>query len=509
MPLLNYLGQASLFLACLYAAYWLLFRNEAFHQLNRALLLLIIAGTLSLPLIPAPGLFERAPITGPATTDWVVFGPAGSFASGPFFSEEGIAAESSMPAMETGDSLSLGWWLTLAYFTGLIILAGRLAFQLFLILRLLKRSHWEKQESGWLVTSADLHTPFSFWNIIFLPAGYATSPQRIYILKHERVHQRQWHSADLLLAELFCIVFWFHPAAWRLNRALRAQLEHIADEAVLNSCVNRKGYQYSLLSLAAGNTPFRLANQFNQSLIKTRIVMMNAKKSPAHHQLKYLAVLPLFFLLVLAFNDARAQVTEVKPAKQAGEVVEVNPEGVAASETAISVGAVSGSGSASAGTGTANAAKGGVAVGSASSSSVGAGRSVTSVASMNQSTPYESVFAAIGAEFPVERLPQMKKDLEEQGILLDIEELDYNSDKLITRLKLSVRTTDGKMHGNGYSYNDGQPIDEPVIFYVRRDEANYGFGIFTGKMNENVPAEVRNVIGRMKNGYFVGKIITE
>ena len=128
---------------------------------------------------------------------------------------------------------------------------------------------------------------------------------------------------------------------------------------------------------------------------------------------------------------------------------------------------------------------------------------------MNQSTPYESVFAAIGAEFPVERLPQMKKDLEEQGILLDIEELDYNSDKLITRLKLSVRTTDGKMHGNGYSYNDGQPIDEPVIFYVRRDEANYGFGIFTGKMNENVPAEVRNVIGRMKNGYFVGKIITE
>ncbi|MCB0585828.1 MAG: M56 family metallopeptidase, partial [Phaeodactylibacter sp.] len=114
------------------------------------------------------------------------------------------------------------------------------------------------------------------------------SPLRLYILKHEGVHQRQWHSADLLLAELFCIVFWFHPAAWWLNRALRIQLEHIADEAVLSSGVNRKGYQYSLLRLAAGNTPFRLANQFNQSLIKTRIVMMNAKKSPAHHQLKYL-----------------------------------------------------------------------------------------------------------------------------------------------------------------------------------------------------------------------------
>ena len=103
----------------------------------------------------------------------------------------------------------------------------------------------------------------------------------------------------------------------------------------------------------------------------------------------------------------------------------------------------------------------------------------------------------------------MKKDLEEQGILLNVEELDYNSDKLITRLKLTVRTKDGQMHGNGFSYNDGQPIDEPVIFYVRRDNGNYGFGIFTGKLNNDVPAEVRSVIEKMENGYFVGKIITE
>ncbi|MCB0585829.1 MAG: hypothetical protein KDD06_10965, partial [Phaeodactylibacter sp.] len=194
--------------------------------------------------------------------------------------------------------------------------------------------------------------------------------------------------------------------------------------------------------------------------------------------------------------------------KPTGAVAEVTPvAGAATSETAVSAG--SGSNRAFARTGTAIAVEGGVAGNSSSSSTVNSARSVTGTATISQSTLYESVFAAIGAEFPVERIPQMKKDLEKQGILLDIEELDYNSDKLITRLKLNVRTTDGKMHGNGYSYNDGQPIDEPVIFYVRRDEGNYGFGIFTGKMNENVPAEVRNVIERMKNGYFVGKIVAE
>ena len=83
MPLLNYLGHASLFLACLYTAYWLLFRKEAFHQLNRALLLLIIAGTLSLPLIPAPGLIQRVRIIGSAAADWTALQPACSSAPGP------------------------------------------------------------------------------------------------------------------------------------------------------------------------------------------------------------------------------------------------------------------------------------------------------------------------------------------------------------------------------------------------------------------------------------------
>lgn len=503
MPLLNYLGQAGLFLACLYGMYWLFFRKEVFHQLNRALLLLIMAGTLALPLAPAPPLFQNA--EGLAGTVTILpLSPAGQQ---PAFNTKVLEARRPLEAMApVMQRATLSGWLSLVYFTGLALLSIRLVFQLFLAFRLLKRGKWQKEQKGWLVSSDEFNAPFSFWNIIFLPASLEDSPLRHYILEHERVHQRQWHSADLLLAELFCIAFWFHPAAWWLNRALRARLEHIADEAVLNSGVNRKHYQYSLLSLAGRNIPFHLANQFNQSLIKTRIVMMNAKKSPAHHQLKYLTVLPLVFLLVLAFNDARAQATEAKPAK---ETVEARAKGGAtASETGTSAtkkGAKA-RGQASVATSGGASAKSGVAVGPTAVASSGRSSSVTGIA---QADGYESVFVAIGAEFPAERLPQMKKDLEEQGILLNVEELDYNSDKLITRLKLTVRTKDGQMHGNGFSYNDGQPIDEPVIFYVRRDNGNYGFGIFTGKLNNDVPAEVRSVIEKMENGYFVGKIITE
>lgn len=504
MPLLNYLGQAGLFLACLYGSYWLFFRKDAFHQLNRVLLLLIMASTLALPLIPAPGLFSAVEPLYPSVVNWVSSQPSALVE--PNLEPAGEMPKAQSPATATVMSgNSFQWWAALAYFTGLAIIAARLAFQLFLVLRLLKRGGWKREREGWLVSSDAFNTPFSFWNVIFLPSRYQDSPIREHILEHERVHRRQWHTADLLAAELFCALFWFHPAAWWLNRALRARLEHIADEAVLNAGASRKEYQYSLLHLAGGNTPFRLANQFNQSLIKTRIVMMNAKKSPAHHKLKYLGLLPLTLLLVLAFNDARAQTKETRPGKasvevglgkkSSGKATQVNPKGSGISESSGS--SVSKAGS---------AAKEDVVVGLSSSSAAGAGSNTG--AGLGQAA-YESVFVAIGAEFPAERLPQMEKDLEEQGILLDIEELDYNSDKLITQLKLNVRTTDGKMHGNGFSYNDGKPIDEPVIFYVRRDGGNYGFGIFTGKLNDSVPAEVRSVIERMENGYFVGKIISE
>ena len=507
MPLLTYLGHASLFLACLYSAYWLLFHREAFHQLNRLILLLIIAATLALPKVPAPALFQNKGKNTFSVSDWLPVpsgGTTGFPSPAPGTGPELQPVGGASGHLSDASFFSISQWLILAYFIGLVLLAARFALQLYLALRFLSRSSWEKDGSGWLASSSELSTPFSFWNVIFLPEKYKSSPLQEFILAHERVHRRQWHSADLLLAELFCIAFWFHPAAWRLNRALRAKLEHIADEAALDTGLDPRSYQFSLLRLASKNSSIRLANQFNQSLIKTRIVMMNTRKSPEHYKLKYLAVLPLFSLLVLAFNDARAQAEETQPAKTSVGVHSANgPSGTAVSDNARGAVAI---GSGSSATAIARSSGGAIAVGPSSSSSATSGK----VNGSGQAeTPYESVFVAIGAEFPVERLPQLEKDLKEQGILLNIEELDYNPDKLITRIKLSVRTTDGRMHGNGFSYNDGQPIDEPVIFYVRRDEGNYGFGIFSGKPGKDVPAEVRSVVGKMENGYFVGKIIME
>ena len=77
------------------------------------------------------------------------------------------------------------------------------------------------------------HAPFSFWNRVFLnPAGYdAETYDRI--IEHERVHIRQRHTVDLVLAELLIVVQWFNPFAWLYRRAVENNLEYLTDAEVL------------------------------------------------------------------------------------------------------------------------------------------------------------------------------------------------------------------------------------------------------------------------------------
>ena len=49
------------------------------------------------------------------------------------------------------------------------------------------------------------------------------------ILKHEKVHARDWHSIDLLLTHLYRAVFWINPLAWMIKRQVGENLEFIAD----------------------------------------------------------------------------------------------------------------------------------------------------------------------------------------------------------------------------------------------------------------------------------------
>ena len=120
-------------------------------------------------------------------------------------------------------------------------------------------------------------------------------------MRHEFIHVKQKHSIDILWGEVLCIVNWFNPFAWLIRNAIRQNLEFIADNKVLEDGIDKKQYQYLLLKVT-GNNHYSIANQFNFSSLKKRIAMMNKMRSAQMHLVKFLFILPIVAVMLLAFR---------------------------------------------------------------------------------------------------------------------------------------------------------------------------------------------------------------
>lgn len=183
-------------------------------------------------------------------------------------------------------------------------------------------------------------SPFSFGPWIFMHTDGISENELREVLIHEQTHVRQWHTLDIILAQLFCIVFWWNPATWVLRREVRLNLEFIADAAVVDKDADRRTYQYHLLGFASQTNVATLANNFNVLPLKRRIVMMNSRRTRRTGMLKYIFFVPAAALMLLLCNvdaTARALTHNAVVNTQDGddpvyETVEVMPEYIGGAE---------------------------------------------------------------------------------------------------------------------------------------------------------------------------------
>ena len=151
--------------------------------------------------------------------------------------------------------------------------------------------------------SPGLKTPYSFFKWIVLDSSGYSEIELQEILLHESTHAEQKHSFDTLLSELLCILCWFNPFAWLLRTEIRMNLEFLADRSVLSSGCGAEHYQFHLLRLSYHKTAVKITNNFNVSLLKKRIFMMNKKQTSIRSIWKYAFILPVIALL-LFFNSS-------------------------------------------------------------------------------------------------------------------------------------------------------------------------------------------------------------
>ena len=105
--------------------------------------------------------------------------------------------------------------------------------------------------------SAEIETPIS-WGIVrptvLLPRQCADwdPPELDAAMFHELAHLRRRDGFAQALALVCCALYWPHPLVWAEARALRADAEEAADDAVILSGVRRSDYADLLLRVAAG-----------------------------------------------------------------------------------------------------------------------------------------------------------------------------------------------------------------------------------------------------------------
>lgn len=179
--------------------------------------------------------------------------------------------------------------------------------------------------------------PFSFFHWIFVHPASHTEEEMSEILTHEQTHARQWHSLDVIVSELACMLCWFNPFVWLMKREIRTNLEYMADAHVLENGYDSKTYQYHLLGLSHQKATATIYNSFNVLPLKKRISMMNKKRTKGIGRTKYLMFIPLAALLMIISNlDTVARTTkrvvqetmkpESMPENVVFEVVEKMPE---------------------------------------------------------------------------------------------------------------------------------------------------------------------------------------
>lgn len=292
--LLMYFAKVNGLIILFYLMYVVFLRKETFFTSNRWYFLTGLLLSLILPLIT----FTK--------TIWVEPTPI------PESYDEAIPISYNtieVPVQENPLDWSL--ILTTAYAVISILIVMKITLELASFFNKIRKHQKQKETDFTLIHSDTTENPFSFFHYIVINPNRFSNEEFQHILTHESIHVKQKHSIDVLLGKLFCAFFWANPIIWLYRKAMLQNLEFIADSETFQQIENKYEYQRTLLKVVTHQHDLSITNQFYQSLIKKRIVMLHTNQSNKRNVWKYATILPLLVGFMLLFQiETVAQVKE-------------------------------------------------------------------------------------------------------------------------------------------------------------------------------------------------------
>ena len=275
---LTYQLKVAVIMAVFYIFYRLFLIKDSWHRLNRIVLLSTALLSFLLPVcIITIHKTEVLPM------------PVAQL----------VQAVSSTPAQP-----STPWWhiaLMAVYAAGVVFVLARVIASVLRVRNILKDARKEVLADGTVVYIMPGNAASFSWmgHIVISEADWNNNESAI--IRHEKAHVALRHSIDVLITDIIAAIQWFNPAIWMLRIDLRAVHEYEADDTVLRAGTDIRSYQYLLISKAAAMNGYTIANNFNHSILKNRIFMMEKERTTRRSLLRALYLLPLV-CISLALN---------------------------------------------------------------------------------------------------------------------------------------------------------------------------------------------------------------
>lgn len=301
IPIFTYLTQSSISLSVLYGLYLIFLNRQTFFNINRFYLTASVLFSALIPLfhftLPQASQPEMLRIV---LDTVVITAPAPN---------------------ESSHQFSFYSILLTVYLTGATLFTLRFLLQLIQLSMLVKRYGIHKQEGLRLVFTEKHYLPFSAFGLIFINSRNIKQEELKHIIAHEHEHVKQHHSADLIMLEIITVIQWFNPAIWLLRTSLKSIHEYLADEGVIQQGVDKLVYQKILLATTMGIQVNDLTHNFNQSILKKRIIMMLKNPTQKSALWRLLPIAPVVMILALTFGCQNEQESQTNTTPTAVEQV--------------------------------------------------------------------------------------------------------------------------------------------------------------------------------------------
>ncbi|MCM4157850.1 M56 family metallopeptidase [Gramella sp. AN32] len=278
---LIYIAKSAAVIPLFYIGYIVLLRRDNNFYLNRKFLL---SGIFTSAILPAIYFTRKVIVEIP-----VIISP-----SAPLNMTE--------TPVHTEDPVN---WLTIFGYAFLVVSAVflfRFLLQLQSVFKMILRNKVEKTDGLSYINLKGDNLPFSFFKFIaFNPENHSEKDLQL-IIQHEKIHARQYHSVDILLANFATCLLWWNPFIWLYKKEIEHNLEFIADSEAVKDISKIEDYQRALVKVSVADLRPALTNHFYQSFIKKRIIMLNTKNKRKNTSWKIILLAPCILAFMLMFN---------------------------------------------------------------------------------------------------------------------------------------------------------------------------------------------------------------